>query len=323
VRVIRGFEGWPARPLHLAIGAFDGVHLGHQALVKRLCDGARADRALAVTASFDRLPIEILAPTAAPSALSDATERAELLTAAGADAVVLFRSDPALFAMSAREFVDRVQAAGEIRRIVVGPDFRFGHDREGDVGLLAVLGKERGFAVDIVPSTLLGGEVIGSTRIRDLLVAGDVRGAARFLGRPYPVRGRIMHADDRGRALGYPTISVATPRERLLPRDGVYATWVTVAGTRHAAATSLSVRPLRRLLDSALRDERVDVGDGGQRILESYVPGLAGDPHDGDVTVAFVERLRDVLHFGSAQASVRQIAHDIDTARRALAAENG
>lgn len=304
----RGFDGWPRGPLHLAIGVFDGVHQGHRELIERLREGARRAGAQALAATFDPLPIQILAPGAPPSALSDASERARLLVEAGADDVVLFRSEPSLFAMSAHEFIERVRGAGDVRRIVVGNDFRFGHDREGDVDLLATLGREHGFDVEIVPALVAGGAVISSTRIRNLLLAGEVRGAADLLGRAYSVPGRIVHGERRGRALGYPTINVATPRERLLPRDGIYATWVTVEGRPRAAATSLGVRP---------------TFGGGERVLESHILDLTADLYGEAVETAFVERLRDELRFESADALVAQIGRDVADARRALARRNG
>ncbi|MGH2500504.1 MAG: bifunctional riboflavin kinase/FAD synthetase, partial [Candidatus Limnocylindria bacterium] len=188
---LRDFSGWPPGPLYLAIGVFDGVHLGHQALVRRLCEGARAAGATAISASFDPLPIQVLAPGAPASALSDAIERAELLRAAGADAVVLFGFDEAFASLPAREFVDRVAAAGDVDRVVVGEDFQFGRGREGDVALLRELGASRGFDVDVVPPVSLDGSVVSSTRIRNALLRGDVREAARLLGRPYAVPGRV------------------------------------------------------------------------------------------------------------------------------------
>jgi len=303
VRVLRGFEGWPRGPLHVAIGVFDGVHRGHQEVIRRLRVFAHAQGGLALAATFDPLPIQVLAPGAPPSALTDATERSELLTAAGADAVVLFQSDPAFFALSAKEFVDRLRAAGEVRRIVVGSDFRFGRDREGDVAVLASLAGEAAVDVEVVQPVTHDGDVISSTRIRNLLVAGEVRGAADLLGRPYAVRGRIVHGDKRGRALGYPTINVATPPERLLPRDGIYATWADVGSHRRPAATSLGVRP---------------TFGGGERVLESFILDLTADLYGEDVEMAFVERLRDELRFGSAEALVDQIAKDVEATRRAL-----
>ncbi len=300
---MRGFEGWPEGPLHLAIGVFDGVHVGHQALIRRLVEGAQAGRATAVAATFDPLPIQVLAPGAPPSALSDASERVELLTLAGADAVVVFRYDAAFAAIKARDFVARVSEAGDVRRVVVGQDFRYGHGREGDVVLLRELGARHGFDVDVVPPVEAAGAVVSSTRIRNLLLAGRVEEAASLLGRPYLVPGRIEQGDRRGRALGYPTINVATSRERILPRDGIYATWVTLLGQRRPAATSLGVRP---------------TFEAGERLLESFLIDWSGDVYGEDATTAFVARLRDELRFASPEDLVRQIGLDVEQARAAL-----
>lgn len=301
--VIRGFDGWPSGPLHLAIGVFDGVHRGHQEVVRRLCDGARRERATPVAATFDPLPIQVLAPGAPPSALSDAAERAELLARAGAEAVVVFPYDAAFAAIRARDFVARLTEAGDVRRIVVGEDFRFGHGREGDVAMLRELGGRGGFAVDVVPPVELDGGVVSSTRVRNLLIAGEIAEAAALLGRHYAVPGNVAHGERRGRALGYPTINVATPRERLLPRDGIYATWVTLGGQRHAAATSLGIRP---------------TFGGGERLLESFLLDFSGDVYGDDATTAFVRRLRDELRFETPDALVEQIGRDVEQARAAL-----
>lgn len=304
MRPIHGFAGWPRAPLHLAIGVFDGVHRGHQELIRRLRVFAHSQGGRAVACSFDPLPIQVLAPGAPPSALTDASERADLLARAGADAVVLFRSEPALFAMRAREFIDRIRAAGDVRRIVVGEDFRFGKDREGDVRMLAEIGGDHRIDVEVVPAVTSGDAVISSTRIRNLLLAGDVSGAHDLLGRPYAVRGLVVPGDRRGRALGYPTINVATRAERLLPRDGIYATWVTVGSAEHRpAATSLGVRP---------------TFGGGDRRLEAFILDHEGDLYGEDATVTFIARLRDELRFETPEALTAQIARDVEATRQAL-----
>lgn len=303
MRVLHGFDGWPAAPLHLAIGVFDGVQRGHQELIRRLRVFAHRQGGLAVVCSFDPLPIQVLAPGAPPSALTDSAERAELLTSAGADAVVFFRSEPALFAMRATEFIDRIRAAGDVRRIVVGEDFRFGRDREGDVRTLAEIGGTHRIDVDVVPAVMSGEAVISSTRIRNLLLGGDVGAAADLLGRPYSVRGAIVHGDKRGRALGYPTIIVATPAERLLPRDGIYATRVTLGSEVRPAATILGVRP---------------TFGGGERRLEAFILDHDGDLYGEEVMVTFVARLRDELRFESPEALTAQIARDVEATRQAL-----
>ena len=173
----RDFAAWPKGPIHLAIGVFDGVHLGHRALIARLARGARQDQAIAVAATFDPLPIHVLAPGAPASALSDVSDRIRLLGEAGAEAVVVFGFDEAFGKMSADEFLDRVRAAGDVRRIVVGPDFHFGHRAEGDVEMLRARGRRDGFEVDVVTPIEVDGAIVGSTWIRNLLIAGDVEAA--------------------------------------------------------------------------------------------------------------------------------------------------
>jgi riboflavin kinase/FMN adenylyltransferase len=299
----RDFAAWPKGPIHLAIGVFDGMHLGHRALVARLARGARQERAIAVAATFDPLPIHVLAPGAPASALSDVGDRVRLLREDGAEAVVVFGFDEAFAKMSADEFLDRVRAAGDVRRLVVGPDFHFGHRAEGDVEMLRVRGKRDGFEVDVVTPVEVDGAIVSSTRIRNLLLAGDVDAAAKLLGRPFGIRGRVMHGAKRGRALGFPTINLALPKERLLPRDGIYAVWAEMGEGRFKAAATLGVRP---------------AFGGGERVLEAYLLDFSGDMYGDDVDIAFVRRLRDEIAFASPADLSAQIARDVEDTKRAL-----
>jgi riboflavin kinase/FMN adenylyltransferase len=303
MEALRDFSEWPKGPVHLAIGVFDGVHLGHRALISHLVRGAREQDAAAVAATFDPLPIQVLAPGAPASALSDISERVRRLREAGADAVVVFRFDEAFAKLSADEFVDRVRGACEIRRVVVGPDFHFGRRAEGDVEKLRARGKRDGFTVDVVTPIEIDGAVVSSTRIRNLLLAGDVEAAARLLGRPYSVRGRVVHGAKRGRALGFPTINLALPKERLLPRDGIYAMWAEMGEGRFKAAASLGVRP---------------TFGGGERVLEAFLLDFSGDVYGEEVEVAFVKRLRDEIAFASPAELSAQIARDVEETMRFL-----
>jgi len=303
MEALRDFTAWPKGPVHLAIGVFDGVHLGHRALIAQLARGARREGARAVAATFDPLPIQVLAPGAPASALSDVSDRVNRLREAGADAVVVFRFDDAFAKLSADEFVDRVRGACDVRRIVVGPDFHFGRRAEGDVEKLRERGKRDGFVVDVVTPIEVDGAIVSSTRIRNLLLAGDVETATRLLGRPYSVRGRVVHGAKRGRALGFPTINLALPKERLLPRDGIYAMWAEMGEGRFKAAAALGVRPT--------------VG-GGERVLEAYLLDYSGELYGEEVEVAFVKRLRDEIAFASPAELSAQIARDVDETRNAL-----
>jgi riboflavin kinase/FMN adenylyltransferase len=216
---------------------------------------------------------------------------------------VVFRFDEAFAKLSADEFVDRVRGACDIRRIVVGPDFHFGRRAEGDVEKLRSRGKRDGFSVDVMAPIEIDGAVVSSTRIRNLLLAGDVEAAARLLGRPYSIRGRVVHGAKRGRALGFPTINLALPKERLLPRDGIYAMWAEMGEGRFKAAASLGVRP---------------TFGGGERVLEAFLLDFSGDLYGEEVEVAFVKRLRDEIAFASPAELSAQIARDVEETTRIL-----
>jgi len=296
---MRDFNAWPRGPIHLAVGVFDGVHLGHRSVIEHLTNGARLEHGTALAATFEPLPIRVLAPGAPASALSDVSDRAKLLREAGADAVCVFRFDDAFAKISADEFVDRLLAAGDVRRIVVGPDFHFGRRAEGDVEKLRSRGKRDGFVADVVAPIKLDGAVISY-----LLLAGDVEAAARLLGRPYNVRGSVVHGAKRGRALGFPTVNLALPTERLLPRDGIYAVWAEMGEGRFKAAATLGVRPTFE--------------SGGSRILEAYLLDFSGELYGEEVEVAFVKRLRDEIAFASPAELSAQIARDVEETKGAL-----
>jgi riboflavin kinase/FMN adenylyltransferase len=303
VSVLRDFAGWPRGPLSIAIGVFDGVHVGHQALIRQTADGAKRRGGTALATTFDPLPIQALAPGAPPSALSDVEDRVRLLHATGADDVVVFPFTKEFAALAADEFVDRLAGAGDVRQILVGEDFQFGHDRGGNVRTLAAAGPKHGFEVVVASPVKQGGEVVSSTRIRNALLAGDVEGAARLLGRPYSVRGTVVHGAKRGTALGFPTVNLAVPPERLLPRDGIYAMSVRVRDEEVAAAASLGVRP---------------TFGGGDRTLEAYLLDWEGDAYGDRIEAAFVKRLRDELRFATAAELSEQIARDVEATRAAL-----
>jgi len=298
------FAGWPRGPRHLAIGVFDGVHVGHQALMRGVAERAKTEGATPAAATFDPLPIEVLAPGAPPSALSDIDERAALLESAGAKAVVVLHFTREFAALTPAQFVERLAAAGELRRVCVGEDFQFGRDRAGDLATLRELCGKRGITVDVAPTVTVDGEVVSSTRIRNALLAGDIASASRLLGRSYTVTGVVEHGDKRGRALGFPTMNLDVPHNRLLPRDGIYAAWALVNGKRVMAASSLGVRP---------------TFGGGARRLEAFLLDWSGDAYGDRVRVEFAARLRDELRFANAADLAAQIAKDVEATRRALA----
>ena len=302
--VLHDLDGWPEAPLHVALGVFDGVHVGHRSMLGRLVRSARRARARAVAATFDPLPEVALGQDAAGGSLSTIAERIRLLHAAGADDVAVFRFDAAFAAQSPDRFLERLCAAGEVQRVIVGHGFRFGAGREGDEATLQAAGRRRGFDVETVEPIELDGGIISSTRIREALRAGDLAVAQRLLGAPYAADGVVAHGRQRGRELGYPTINVTTPVEKLLPRDGIYACRVEVAGATHAAATSLGTRP---------------TFGPGPRTLECHLLDFSGDLYGAAVRVHFIRRLRDELTFSGPAALAEQIARDVEETRAALA----
>jgi riboflavin kinase/FMN adenylyltransferase len=296
----------------VTIGAFDGVHFGHRAVLnelRRLAD----ERALAsVVVTFDRHPASIVRPESAPLLLMDLDQKLEALEATGdVDRAVVVRFDKERSQEEAGDFVDEV-LVGRLgaRLVVVGEDFHFGRGRRGNLALLRQKGLEKGF--DVIGLSLVGDrQPVSSTQVRRLVAAGDVATAGRLLGRPYEVRGVVRRGDSRGRALGFPTANVAVPAEILLPGDGIYAGWYDRRRpgepvSTHATAISVGQRP-------------TFPGHDGQRsVLEAYLLDFDGRLYGEPATVRFVERLREEERFDTVEALVAQIETDVDLTRAAL-----
>jgi riboflavin kinase/FMN adenylyltransferase len=302
--LLHGWTGWPPGPLHLTFGVFDGVHRGHRDLVRQLLSAARAEGARALVATFDTLPQRVLDPPRAPLALTSADEKVELLLAAGADAVVLWHFDQEFSRIEAEDFASRIADAGDVRHVLVGPDLVFGHRRAGDARLLRRVGARRRYRVSEVSPREHESEPISSTRIRAALLSGGLAEANAMLGREYSVRGTVVSGSGRGRTLGFPTINVETPPDRLLPKDGVYAMRVRVDAELVPAAGNLGVRPTFE--------------SDGARVLEAYLIGRSLDLYGRSVDALFVSYIRDERAFPSASALRDQIARDVEAVRAAL-----
>jgi riboflavin kinase / FMN adenylyltransferase len=298
----------------VTIGVYDGVHLGHHAVLRLVRELADARNLAAVCITFDRHPAEVVRPESAPKLLTTPEQKLELLAATGyLDLAYVLRFDEARSQEPAEEFVREVLAeAAHARLVVVGADFHFGKGRGGDVALLQRMGAELGFEVlgvgpEAAPaSTGQGGTIYSSTRIRELLADGDVSAAAELLGRPHEARGVVVEGDRRGRELGYPTANVAVPNRCCLPADGIYAgTFVGADGRERMAAISLGRRPtFYESADSSL--------------LEAYVLDFDGDLYGQAVKVRFVQHLRGEQKFDSVDALVVQIERDVEATRRVL-----
>lgn len=304
-RLFRDVEGESPCPMGsvVCIGAFDGLHRGHRALVGHAVARARALAVPAVALSFEPLPREFFAPDDPPARLSLPRGKFEGLRALGADVVGLLRFDAAMAAMPAAEFVGRLLVQRlQAREVWVGPDFRFGHRRGGDLALLQALGASSGFRADAI-GPVGEGERVSSTAIRAWLAAGDLEAAAGALGRRYAIASRVVRGRQLGRKLGYPTANLRLAGKRPALR-GIYATWVHGIGAGPmASVSSLGTRP---------------TVDGVEPLLEAHVFDFDGDLYGRRIEVEFVAKLRDEEKFDDLPSLVRQMDEDARQARRVL-----
>ena len=297
----------------VTIGAFDGVHLGHQALLRLVRERA-AERGLPTAlVTFDRHPAQVVRPESAPKLLTGLAQKLELLEATGlVDHAVVLTFDETRRRESAEDFVSEVlEGCLRARLVVVGADFHFGKNRRGNVALLERMGAELGFDVVGLELVRAGDDVLGaitysSTLVRQRLAAGDVRGAAEILGRVHEVRGTVVEGDRRGRELGFPTANVAVPGEICLPAAGIYAgTFRGTDGVERPAAISLGHRP-------------TFYTDQAYLLLEAYLLDFSGDLYGQAASVGFVDRIRSEERFDSAEALVAAMHRDVEAARRLL-----
>ena len=304
--VVRGHQHCPAwAGAAVAIGNFDGVHIGHRALIDRARELAAATDAKAIALTFDPPPSALLAPRSAPKQLITLARRLELMEAAGLDAVVVEPFTRELASLSPHVFIDEiVLGALRARAIIVGYDFSYGAGRAGSTAALRAHGGRAGIEVAIVPPVEAGGEVASSTKIRGYLRDGDVTAAARLLGRPYDVDGIVVHGAKRGRAIGVPTANISFEGDFPLAL-GIYAVTLSVeGGPPLPAVASLGTNPT--------------FVERGGRVLEVHVLDFEGDLYDRRVRTTFVAHLRDELKFDSVDALIVQIGADIAHARTKL-----
>jgi riboflavin kinase/FMN adenylyltransferase len=307
MRIVRTLESFPpdAAPSVVALGVFDGVHLGHRAILETAVARARASGATAVACTFDRHPAEILQPDRAPVPITTLDERLALIAESGVTLAVVVPFTPEFAAMEPEVFVRDV-LVGRLgaRELVLGPNHRFGRGARGDAKLLREIGGRLGLQADVVEPTDIDGAPVSSSAIRTALQRGDVDGAARMLGRPYFVAGRIVVGAGRGRTLGFPTANIEGDRAVLIP-PGVYACRLAVGDVVHGAVLNAGVRPTF-----------------GEKVftLEAHVLDFAGDLYNRPVRLDFVSRLREERKFPGIDALKAQIAADLAAARVALGA---
>jgi len=291
----------------VTIGAYDGVHLGHRAIIDEVRHLAETRGALSAMVTFDRHPAEVVRPESAPCRLTSLEQRLELLEATGIDLVLVIAFDEERSRETAEDFVTEVLVeALRARAIVVGHDFHFGANRGGNVEMLQRAGAKHGFDVLGMGLIATGQAPVSSTRIRQLLQDGDVASAAALLGRPHEVRGLVMHGDKRGRDLGFPTANVKVPDGVCMPADGIYAAlYTTPDGITRPAAVSLGRRPTFYV-------------DAHASLLEAYLLDFDADLYDQPAVVGFIERLRAEQRFDRVDDLIKQMHADVAAARAAL-----
>jgi riboflavin kinase/FMN adenylyltransferase len=303
VPIIRDLDQFPdsARGGAVAIGNFDGVHLGHVRIVERLLQRARELSGPATVFTFDPHPVRILRPEQCPPPLTWTERKVQLLAAHGVDRVVAFPTTEKLLELSAADFFDQIvcKALGA-KAMVEGPNFFFGHNREGTIDVLRGLTASAGMSLDIVEPYKLSGQLVSSSLVRQLIAEGNVSAAAQMLSAPYRIRGMVTHGAGRGAKLGFPTANLEAV-DTLLPAMGVYAGRVYLEGTSYAAAIHLGPNPT---FGEAIPNVEVHVID-----FDGALYGLA-------LEVEFVERLREIVAFENEAALVKQLHADIDNARK-------
>jgi riboflavin kinase/FMN adenylyltransferase len=305
MEILRHIESRPLsilRPI-LLMGNFDGIHLGHQALLRRAIDDAKEMGGRSVVLTFEPHPLKILAPQRAPRLILTHKDKMTLLQSFGVDAVIVQTFDAAFAAVEADEFIREylVRRIG-VRKMWVGKDLRFGKGRKGRVEDLMRRGKEAGFEIGVIKPIQLGGHRVSSSRIRTLIEQGEVREAGNYLGRYHFISGRVVSGHGRGRHLGYPTANIVA-RTEVLPLDGIYASIVQAGGRQWRSVTSLGLNP---------------TFGAGPRTIESYIFDFDGDLYDQAVKLFFVERIREEKKFSSAELLVEQIKLDVASAREIL-----
>jgi riboflavin kinase / FMN adenylyltransferase len=289
----------------LAIGFFDGVHLGHQQIIRQTITDARQHNAIALVLTFDRHPNSVVAPDHVPPLIYTLPQKLRAIESLGTDTLLLIHFDERFSRQTGEEFIRRLaHDSGKIQSLCVGKDFVFGHKRSGNVALLKKLGDETGFAVHGLAAVSLDGQIVSSTRIREAIRAGQLDAASQMLGRPYAISGRVVKGDHVGRQLGFPTANLDVTG-LVLPPNGVYAGLTKVKKKSHRVALNIGFRPT---MASAVRQLRV----------EAHMLDFGGNLYGEELTIEMDGKLREEKKFASSAKLQQQISRDI-AALRALA----
>ena len=293
----------PEKNTVLAIGVFDGVHVGHQHLLKRLTDTTRQGAMLSGVITFANHPRTVITPGACVKYITSVKDRLALLEATGVDMVVPLTFDVELSRLRAHEFVGLLRERLNMAGLVMGYNFVMGHQREGNPETLKAMGAEKGFSVSVVEPFSTDGQGVSSTAIREAIAAGGIEKAAKFLGRFFALEGKVVAGNARGRELGFPTANLDVPKNQIIPADGIYASWAYMKGQRYMAATNVGIRP---------------TFDEKERLVEAFLLGFDGDLYGSELKLEFVRRLRDELRFDSVDALVAQMHKDVEQTRQIL-----
>lgn len=307
-----------ARKVCVAIGVFDGVHLGHQQVIRQTITDARQHSAISVAITFDKHPSSIVAPERTPPLIYSLNQKLRMIAASGVDATLLIKFDREFSLQSGEAFIrNLVRGFGHVHSICVGSNFTFGHKRTGNVALLASLGQELKFVVHGLAAVALDGKVVSSTRIREAIRSGNIDAASQMLGRAYSIAGIVIEGDQLGRKIGIPTANLNVSH-LALPPTGVYAACVQrvdpprsnhllepQSGPVYKAALNIGFRPTLNSPEPQLR-------------AEVHLLDFDGDLYGQELEVTFVEKLRDEIRFPSLEELKLQIARDLDAARNIL-----
>jgi riboflavin kinase/FMN adenylyltransferase len=290
------------RPTVLTLGVYDGLHLGHQLIMKTVVERARSAAAVPTVITFEPHPRAVLHPESAPPLLQTFDQKIEALGVLGIEQTIIIHFDQQFSQIRAEDFLrDVVVNRLHAKEVYLGRGFFFGHHREGNIDLLRRVSESLGFIADEVPEVRLRGTRIGSTRIRELLQEGRVNLARRMLGRPYGVEGPVVRGAARGMKLGFPTANIQ-PHNRVIPRVGVYVTATLIEGKWHRSVTNIGVRPT--------------FGDATEPSVETFVMNWSGDLYGDVLRVRFLHRLRDEKKFSSIDQLKSQINRDVEAAYR-------
>lgn len=289
----------------VTVGTFDGIHLGHWMILREISERARVAKRRSVLVTFEPHPLKVLRPESAVQSLTTSLEKKEILSESGLDYAVFIAFNKLLSRYQPLQFVKEILVERfHVKELVIGHDHGFGRDRSGNVDTLRELGAELGFQVDVVEPVEAGGAVVSSTRIRAAVDAGRMDEVELCLGRPYSFCGTVVYGEKRGRQLGFPTANLSvSDKDKLMPRPGIYAVQCRVEGERHPGALHLGPRPTFKGLSPS---------------VEVHLLDFDRDIYGSEVTVEFVEFLREIVSFDSPQQLIAQMGQDVQTTHRAV-----